>query len=124
MGTVTYDSVDMLTEFLDALRQAQKDQGGLFQTKVNAFELTFDNIADEPARRFFKTISTDFALPAETVDCLVSQGRRLLVDSWSYGGDATAFSDYVRTTLSGQILPLPDRAEVRNKKCAVVPEKP
>ena len=124
MGTVTYDSVDMLTEFLDATRQAQKDQPGLFRTNIYAVELTFDNIAEEPARRYFKTLPTDFALPPSIVDCLISQGRRLLVDSWSYGGADTPFVDYVRTTLNGRIPPLPDHAQVKGTTCAVVPGQP
>jgi NTE family protein len=124
MGTVTYDSVDMLTEFLDATRQAQRDQPGLFRTKIFAVELTFDTIGDEPTRRFFKGLPTDFALPPTIVDCLISQGKRLLVDSWSYGGAAEPFGEYVRQTLNGAIPPLSDHVVIKGKNCTVAPGQP
>lgn len=145
MGTVTYDSVDMLTELLDARRQAQKDiecclkaqkaqkpteccpPGDLsnaLKGKIYAVELTFDNIEDEPTRRFFKSLSTDFALPPDIVDCLISEGRQLLFDSFSYGTVSAAFKDYVRDSLKGRMPALPDSVKVTGKRCSVVPARP
>jgi hypothetical protein len=121
MGTVTYDSIDMLAEQLDALRQAQKLQPAMFQTKVYAVELTFENIADETTRRFFRALPTDFMLAPDVVDCLISEGRHLLAESSSYGGSAEPFSTYIRDTLRGTIPPLPDRPVVTDGRCSVQP---
>jgi predicted acylesterase/phospholipase RssA len=132
MGTVTYDSVDMLTELLDSERQTQlvhelqtrldPNTPPLASTaKIFAVELTFDNITDEPTRRYFKSLPTDFMLPPATVDCLISEGRQLLSQSASYGGASESFSDYVKQALQGRVPPPPDKPEVTGNRCAVVP---
>ena len=124
MGTVSYDSVDMLTELATIWEQARKE--GAVQAELYTLELTFENIVDPTTRDFFRHLPTDFALPKNTVDCLAVQGRQLLRDAASYGGynptpggPPRTFQQYVRDTLKGHLPPETQKAVVANGKCEV-----
>ena len=124
MGTVSYDSVDMLTELATIWEQARKDKA--VQAELYTLELTFENIVDPATRDFFRHLPTDFALPKDTVDCLTVEGRQLLRDAASYsgynpepGGLPLPFQQYVRDALKGHLPPETQKAVVANGKCQV-----
>lgn len=122
MGTVTYDSVDLLTEFIDNWTQQQRRFPALPQMRIHAVEVTFDNIQDQHTRNFFKFLPTDFALPPGTVDCLVVEGRRLLAAARPYGGQSgtDTFAQYVEHILHGTVRPETEDVAVTGSTCHVV----
>jgi NTE family protein len=124
MGTVSYDSVDMVDELRDLWQQAREKQPHFMN--VYAVELTFENIPDPAEREFFRSLPTDFALPGPTVDCLAVEGRHLLQAAKPYGGASPvagavppAFADYVRDVLRGFMPPDTQRVVVNDGKCSV-----
>jgi NTE family protein len=152
MGTVSYDSVDMFTELSDALHQARriqtekadddckraKERGQECvqftptpRMNLYAVELTFENIPNDApgvhdTRDFFRHLSTDFAQPPSTVDCLSVEGRKLLYESRPYGGAADvaggmnlAFPEFVTKVLGGSVSPVTERLEIAGGHCAV-----
>ena len=144
MGTVSYDSVDMLTELVDAWQQnrailiAENEKKGVSEPpmmNVYAVEVTFENIGDDvlangthtsTTRDFFRHLATDFALPASSVDCLDVEGRRLLQQAKPYGGSSEtpgqprkSFSEFVATTLHGYIPPETEDVVVDGNRCTI-----
>lgn len=122
MGTVTYDSVDLLTEFVDNWTQQQRQAVAFPKMRIHAIEVTFDNIRDQHTRDFFKHLPTDFALPAATVDCVAVEGRRLLAAARSYGGQSgtDTFAEYVENTLHGIVPPESEDVRVTDNACHIV----
>jgi len=140
MGTVSYDSIDMLTEAIDAWQQNRQisiaaDPSQKPMTNVYAVEVTFENIGDDvlangtrtsTTRDFFRHLATDFALPASTVDCLDVEGRRLLQQAKPYGGFSEtpgqprkSFVEFLTTTLHGYIPPETEEVVVDGDHCTI-----
>jgi NTE family protein len=77
-----FETLLLMQQLLDGEAHRAKDAGRSLRTSL--VEVSFEDFAEEPDRRYFKRIPTSFTLSDHQVDELIWAGRELLLDSTEY----------------------------------------